>query len=413
MIKNLLKKKAVLFTFLSSVASGINYISLIIYGRVFNVEQYANIMAFQSFLSMVATLMIPIQIMVCKEVAKDKGCSSKASDAVSLALLLSVIESVLLLVCAVNIMHYLDLVSYLEYVLFVILVFVNNIYNVIIGIVQGRQDFSFLGWLSIALYSLRLAISVLLGYLGIGPMAVIIGFGLAEIVLIFVLIPKISNSWTVSSVIGFKFEKARICDYLFLLVLNGIVSLYMNGGDILLGKMYSFQKELGFYSVASNLAKISIFLIASPISTVLLPKVVACGDNVKKQYNYFFISEGITCVISMLYSGLLLLLSKDIIAVLYGNNYSGAGEYIIPNVVFSITLGMFFVFYQFVIAKDMIKVFTFVSATIGLVLIILVVAIRVKLMTIPLIMSGAMFFSITVILFVEGIKKHNRFTITN
>ena len=392
------KNKAVLFTLLSGVASGINFISLIIFGRVFSVEDYGVVTTFQAFVSNVAVFMTPIQVMICKEISDKNREGLLIREYIMMAFYISIIECLALVIGFVPLMNYLHFVYVLEYVLFITLIFANNTYTMTVGMAQGRQDFILLGVVNILLYSVKMLIGIFLGLMGIGPMAVIIGFLVAEIICILLLLSRLRIVFMYLKKADENTGGNTLSNYLWVLVLYTIVSMYMNSGDLLLGNIYCSQREIGLYSVAINLAKISVFLIATPVATILLPKVVAYNDNKKRQRAILLKAESITLFISAAYGFVFGVFSGWIIPTLYGKEYADASVYVLPCILFSSTLGMYWVFYQYAVVTDIMKAFTVVSACIGALMIVFIICVRLDLKLIPVVMIIAMVLSVFSIL---------------
>ena len=382
------------YTVMSIVASGVNFLTLIIFGRVFTVEDYGIVTMLQALVANIAVFMIPLQIMVCKNIADNTR--NRVEILFSYVWVVNCAEVICMILTASYMAKYLHFDGIVEYMLFIGLVFSNNIYTFLVGIVQGEQDFLLLGKAGIVLYMVKLVLGVVLGYCGLGPTAVIIGFAMAEIICILMMRVKIRLVLKDRKCVLHLIDKDLIRSYLWTLVLYVIVSLYMNNGDLLLGNRYCSKDEMGLYSVAINLSKISVFLIATPIATILLPKVVAIDKERREQRKLLFIAEGITFGISVLYGIIFNGLSGVVIPLLYGKEYAGASEYVLPCLLFSTVLGMFWVFYQYVVATDGAKMFTVITALLGAIAVMMVMQLHVSIGTIPVVMAGAMVLTIVI-----------------
>lgn len=385
------------YTAMSIVASGVNFLTLIIFGRVFSVEDYGIVTMLQALVANIAVFMIPLQILVCKNIADNTR--DRVGGLFNYVWVVNCAEVICMILTASYIAKYLYFDGILEYMLFIVLVFSNNIYTFLVGIVQGEQDFLLLGKEGIVLYMVKLVLGVVLGYCGLGPTAVIIGFAMAEIICILMMRVKIRLVLKDRKGVLHLIDKDLIRSYLWTLVLYVIVSLYMNNGDLLLGNLYCSKAEMGLYSVAINLSKISVFLIATPIATILLPKVAAIDKERREQRKLLFIAEGITFGISVLYGIIFNGLSGVVIPLLYGEEYVGASEYVLPCLLFSTVLGMFWVFYQYVVATDGAKLFTVITALLGTIAVMIVMQFHVSIGAIPVVMTGAMVLTIVISVF--------------
>ena len=57
------------YTILCMAASGINMLTLILFGRVFTVAEYGIVTTLQAMVTNIAILMTPLQIMLCRTIA--------------------------------------------------------------------------------------------------------------------------------------------------------------------------------------------------------------------------------------------------------------------------------------------------------------------------------------------------------
>ena len=257
------KNPSVQYTLMSIAASGINFLTLIIWGRVFSVEDYGSITTLQAFLSNIAVFVTPLQIMLCKAMAMHTTEKDKiVTDLLHIMFMIYLAELFFMIATARMLINYLHFAGGIEIFLFGSLVFLNNSYIVLNGIVQGKQDFILLGRTNLVLYVLKMLLSTSSGLHFSGPLAVMFGFAAAECVCIILIIGKYKDIFRqLFSSHKFRIDLSVLKNYFWMFVLYMIVSLYMNNGDLLLGNLYCSQEEIGFYSVAISLSKISIFFI--------------------------------------------------------------------------------------------------------------------------------------------------------
>ena len=396
-ILNILKRSSIKYTCLAALASGINFFTLIIFGRIFSVKEYGAITTMQAMVANVAVLMTPLQIMMCKTIADAKFEKKVFDTIVSLVVTINGMLLLLLLVIMHYMSSYLHFSNVMEYITFVALVIANNIYIVLSGVVQGKQKFVLLGLAGVILYGAKLLISVLLELRGLGLIAAIVGFFSAELMCIVVICV---NMYEVLKDSGFKYrfylDLKTIKMFFATILLYVVVSFYMNNGDLILGNIYINQTRIGLYSVAINLAKISVFLIATPIATIILPKVVAYGEDKKKQKRTLLMAEGITLVVSLAYGVFFVLFKDIIIKKLYGPTYYNATRYVFNCVLFSTILGVFWVFYQYAFATDLMKIFTIVALAMGLLEVIIILITQMPLEMIPVLMSVGMILTMVI-----------------
>lgn len=400
-LKLFLHNSSIQYTFMAIFASGVNFLTLIIWGRIFSVEDYGAATTLQAVISNIAIFVTPLQIMLCKTTAMySAGKTTNKDDMINIMAFIHIVELTCMLIAMGALKNYLHLAGYFDFFLFVCLTVSNNIYTMINGIVQGKQDFLLLGQTNILLYSLKMILSVLFGVCGLGISAVMIGFIIAEIVCVGCIIKKIWDVLTYhTDQFQFHISKNIAKEYIWMLILYLIVSLYMNNGDLLLGNLYCGREKIGLYSVAINLSKISIFLIATPVATVLLPKVAAIKNNSVTQRKFLIVAEAVTFGVSVLYGIGFCLFGPRVICLLYGEAYDGASAYLVPCMFFSVMLGIFWVFYQYAMAVDLMRAFAVVTAVIGMVLVVWILTAQPEIEVIPAAMTAAMGITIVIVLF--------------
>ncbi|ADL33142.1 polysaccharide biosynthesis protein [Butyrivibrio proteoclasticus B316] len=400
-----LRKSPLTYSMLVAIASAINFFTLIIFGRVFSVEDYGVVSTLQAAVTNLGVLVIPIQIIVCKSIAEDKKESRDVYNAISLFILVNILITLVMVFGSKILMQYLHFEKLVVYVLFAFLVITNNVFLLLNGVLQGKQLFIPLGTCTIIFYVVKLAIGWGLGIIGNGYQAVIVGMAFSELVCIWYLLSSIKGARRHWKNYEFGLDQEVLKSFAWTLLLYAVVSLYLNNGDLLLGNLYCSKTEMGLYSVAINLAKISYFLIASPIATMIMPKIAHNYENVRKQGKILLFAEVITFVLMLVYSIVFCLLGGTLIEVLYGKNYIESASYIAPCAGFSIVLGMFWIFYQYAVVTSLIKSFSIITAIVGGVYGIGVVLYKPNIGYIPIGMSIVMVLSVFLSIIYLRVKK--------
>ncbi len=392
----MLGNRSVQYTILCMAASGINMLTLILFGRVFTVAEYGIVTTLQAMVTNIAILMTPLQIMLCRTIAgKAADSREKQEKTVSLVILLNIGEAVILAAAVLPLMRYLHLTQVLDYVLFVLLVIANNVFLIMNGMAQGKQAFLLLGWATIALYGVKMILGVGLGMAGIGPTAMLVGFIAGEIaalaILVFCLRKKLQGRAG-----GFRIRTggATVREYLRIMIVYFVVSLYMNNGDLLLGTSFNSEEAIGLYSVAITLSKLSVFLIATPLATMLLPKVAEAKEDPGRQRKYLLQYEQIAVGLAVACGAALIIGARWLIPLLYGEKYRDAAQYMTACAVFSTVLSGFWVFYQYTMATELEKPFVRTAVAVGVVMIVGILALQPVIGVIPLIMTGAMILTV-------------------
>lgn len=398
-IKKFINIPSIKYTCMSVLASGLNFITLIIWGRIFSIEDYGIATTLQAFVVNISTFMIPLQVMACTFLAGDpKQKDREIKSIVSIFVFVNILELFLMSIAMEKVMNFLSFNGLMQMVLFIVLVFFYNSYTLLIGFAQGEQDFILLGEAGIILYFAKMLISVLLSAFVNGPSAVVVGFMVAVIVCVALLMKTIIRLVRLPrNLYEIKIEKDIIRQYVWIVILYMIVSLYMNNGDLLLGNLYCSKVELGLYSAASGLSKISFFAIATPIATIILPQMAACQGDRRKQNGILMKAEIVTFCGSLFYGVCFWALGGWLILLIYGKAYTGAEKYILPCVIFSIVLGMFWVFYQYTLAVDLTKRFTVMTAITGALAIAYILNMKGDLRCISIVMTMAMIVAMVIL----------------
>lgn len=395
------KNISVKYTFLSLLASGINLITIVVFGRVFSVPEYGIITTLQAAVSNISVIMIPLQIIICKKVSCENGHKKEGLYEIIIFFCVSnLIITLLMIIFGRMAISFFNLTRIFDYIVFIVLIILYNLFLVLNGVVQGKSRFLLLGWTSVILYSVKMVFGILLGVTGMGPVAVLISFLVAIVICIYIYIKKmplkveiIEDQWMK------KEDWTIVSDIIKASIVNLMVSFYMNNGDLLLGRLYLSEEVLGQYSVAINLSKIGVFLIAAPVATLILPKIAACGHDKKAQRHLIIIAETVVLIISCGYSVFLWAFSSYIIRVLYGIRYMDSIKYITPCIIFSIILGVFWVYYQYAFATDRLKLFSIITLVSSFAVIAIILYNRVDLSYIPLYLSFGMIFSMGISFF--------------
>ncbi len=406
-IKEFIGKFPLTYNILVAVASAINFVTLIIFGRVFSVKDYGIITTLQAVVTNLGVLVIPLQIILCKNIAEGKTGGKEVNNAISLYLLVNCLLFGGMLFWKKALLTYLHFESSRVYGAFVILALVNNLFVILNGVLQGKQLFVQLGFCTIIFYLLKLALGTVLGIIGTGYISVIVGMLIAELVAILYIFARLKGLSDFEIKYKFCIYKEGITGFCWTLILYAVVSLYINNGDLIFGNMYCSEEEIGLYAVAINLAKISYFLISAPIATVIMPKIAQYHEKTTLRRHIIIKAEIISLILTSIYGIFFMILSRFLIEILYGEAYSRANEYAFPCVIFSIVLGGFWIFYQYAVVTSLLKSFSVITAFIGFLFGGGILYFKPDISIIPLVMSAVMVLSVLcTILFNKLVNKY-------
>ncbi len=396
-IKRILFSQSFLYTVLAAIASFVNFVTLIIFGRLFSVEEYGIINTFQVTAANFGVIMMPIQMMLCKEIAAGNSNKVRRDVYITFIIALNTIVLIVMILGERILANYLNIKNTGIYLLYVILVIFNNLFLVFNGVLQGIQHFVLLGIISIVFYVGKLILGIGLYRIGMGAEAVIVAFLSAQIICVSLMIGSIHHETKDSYSFNVVMDKEIIGAYIWSLLLYFIVSLYTNNGDLILGNIYCDKKDIGLYSVAINISKIVYYLVATPTATLLLPKI-AKQNNLNYRLKLLIKAEFITIFASSIYALFFTKFGSIVIELLYGQEYKGSSIYLGSCIFCSSIMGGFWIFYQYAIGTSLIKVFTVVSVAIGVIAVAMVIILKPLLLAIPLILGAAMIMTIIIVL---------------
>lgn len=397
-----LRWPSVQYVLLSAIASGINYLTNILYGRMLTTEEYGIAATMLAFVSNICVFMSPMQMTICTLIAGKQKSDDNLNDAIIISCIINFVTVLCMGIFEFYLRRYLSIRKVSDYIIVIIAVLFVNLFTMATGIVQGQQKYIMLGMLMIGAYGIKIAVSVPLVKNGVGPIASMIGGSIGWFVCaLIVIIENWDKAKDNLAKLRLHVSKENILYYLWSLVLLIVVSAYMNSGDLLIGNVYNSKEIIGLYSVASTVAKISVFLIATPISSILLPKLVTLNNSAQQQKKLIAYGELIVVVGMFIYGVLINWKGKEIICFLYGNQYAQADVYILPATIFAIIEGVFYTFYQYKVARGKLRRFTIVTVLLGGAGIVCSLLMKLPIQHIVLVLAGAMMMSIVISLLLE------------
>jgi len=126
-----------------------------------------------------------------------------------------------------------------------------------------------------------------------------------------------------TSNISFQFDFSYLkksAGYSFFAYLSCLFSYLLLRADIIIAKMYLTDAAVGQYSLAVNMSDMIGIVIAS-ISSLLVPRLAAIQDNIKRKKSFFRLFGGSGLFIFGI-SAVVFLLAEPVIFLLYGQEYA-------------------------------------------------------------------------------------------
>lgn len=185
------------------------------------------------------------------------------------------------------------------------------------AVLQGLQEFKWLGWNNAIEGLAKLGVGILLVMLGFGvngallafPVAFLVSF-LFSFIVIFSLTKKKQDSFDTKPIFAYSYP-----------ILLALVSLTLfHTVDVFLVKHFFSNTEAGLYSAVSILGKI-IFYASISVSLVMFPKVTELAAKKKETKGLLYKSLLIVLLIGAFITLAYFIFPSLIISILFGNDY--------------------------------------------------------------------------------------------
>ncbi|MDD6632993.1 MAG: oligosaccharide flippase family protein [Lachnobacterium sp.] len=329
------ERNSIIVFALTMIANVCNYCFQIIVGKMMLVEEYAQV---NTILAIVSIFSIPTTIitMICARYIALNYAEKNEENIISvmkilmkMVFVMGMIVAVILLVGGRMISSVFGLYSskYLAGVF--IVTFVNMVYAITTGSLQGMKKFVPYGVQSIATAGGKVVFSVAFILIGWSVGGVIAGIIIGIIIAIAIGVKYIYR-YIISAIKNNNPNNIDINEFfrfaLGTLVAQGCV-IALTNGDVLLVKAYFSDTEAGLYSSAMVIGKIAMYVSSAVIAT-LFPTVVEQherGNDTTPLFRKAMLYGGgvaVLCAIGMVLFG------KLVIGILFGTKYLQAIEYL-------------------------------------------------------------------------------------
>jgi O-antigen/teichoic acid export membrane protein len=206
------------------------------------------------------------------------------------------------------------------------LVLVSLMGPMFLGLLQGRQDFFWMGWAAILGGILRFAAAVVLVLaltLGAAGMmaGALIGVGLATLVGIW----RTRDLWTLP---GEKFGGLNLLRQITPLLLGFGACQFMFTSDTMFTKAYFTGDEMAPYVAAGTLSRSLLWLVL-PLAAVMFPKIVHASAKSEKTNLFNLVVLG-TAVLSICGALGLWLVGPVMVKIVYTSNYVAETTRLLP-----------------------------------------------------------------------------------
>ena len=313
------------------VAGGIlGYLFQIIMGRMLSVSEYGIFSALMAMIVVIRAPMTTLSMIISRRVStyrseQDNGKLGYLFYWINRKLLLIAVVLIVLVVFNIKPLQNFLLIekSAHLYLLLIILLIafpqaVNNAY------LQGLQYFKWLSVSGVLATLLKIIITVILIYFGLGVAGALGGVIFSTFIILIltyvVLRPSLSkNNASISNTTHLLFKSAMP------VLLANVAFAVMTQIDMVLVKYYFSEQEVGIYAAASILGK-AVMYLPGGIAMALFPMVAENHASGKSSAHLMFQAVGVTALLSLTGALFYYFFADSIIVLLYGNDYKEAAN---------------------------------------------------------------------------------------
>ena len=317
--------------FVGGVAGGIlGYLFQIIMGRMLSVSEYGIFSALMAMIVVIRAPMTTLSMIISRRVStyrseQDNGKLGYLFYWINRKLLLIAVVLIVLVVFNIKPLQNFLLIekSAHLYLLLIILLIafpqaVNNAY------LQGLQYFKWLSVVGVLATLLKIIITVILIYFGLGVAGALGGVIFSTFIILIltyvVLRPSLSkNNASISNTTHLLFKSAMP------VLLANVAFAVMTQIDMVLVKYYFSEQEVGIYAAASILGK-AVMYLPGGIAMALFPMVAENHASGKSSAHLMFQAVGVTALLSLTGALFYYFFADSIIVLLYGNDYKEAAN---------------------------------------------------------------------------------------
>lgn len=336
-IKKLFSNSFVIFVG-TVIGSLFSYLFNMMMGRLLGPEQYGELIALMSLMTIVAAGGAAITIISMKyssdyfnskEFSKLKKFIFSFSKIVLLIGILLVLLGIAFSSFLSNFLSGVDRIS-------LILILFNLIFGFLIvlnkGALQGLQKFLSVSLIGSLEMFLRFSLGMILVYLG---------YQLNGAILAIVLATALAYSftfWPMKKVLfqkngvrkQSKIDTKEILSYSWPTIMATLLLVFGLNFDVIIIKHYFEPEQAGMYAAISTVAKI-IFYLTGPIATVMFPMISENISKKVKHYRLFLLSIIMTLIASLVVLGIYTVMPGKVVGLLYGNDYVDF-YYLLPEI---------------------------------------------------------------------------------
>jgi O-antigen/teichoic acid export membrane protein len=332
-LKTFIWNNAIVFILLNS-GGALNYIFQIILGRSFSPDEYGS---FNSLLATSALITTPITILhlvfsrFIAGIKEYKLQQIKILLTKSFKVILAIVFCVVLIgfFSAQWLKSFLHIESTLLIFFMLVAASLSPFQQVLLSVCEGMQRFFALGIMSAGGALSRLLFALLFVVIlrwGVEGGLLALSFATSSAVAYGIWqLQDVFKSHPVELPSNSFLEMARFSIPSFLMITMVAV---MSNIDIILVRHYCPPDQAGYYATATILGRIAFFLPSSLLS-VLFPSVAKATASGSKDNHYFWVSLGLTSILSGVVVLVFFIAGQSIIQLVYGDQYYSAAPMLI------------------------------------------------------------------------------------
>jgi len=405
------EKYSIITFILTMLGSISNYFFQIVMGRMLDIDRFGILNSLYSFHTIISIPISVILIVVSKYVSENKALNRNVNSLLKIFFFYVSVFLIFYLSCGIAlsgfIASFINVESKILVSFFIIAAGFGFILAVTIGGLQGEKKFFAFGIVNLIVPLTKLFGSIIFVLLGFELNGIILALILGNFLSILLGLCFLKFDFRPSpEKISFKIS-VKALKFVWITFLVNVGMSILTNIDIIIVKHYFTDEITGFYSVASILGKIILYISAS-IVLVMFPFITEASvkkDDVNKILKKALLYGGGLSVLCALG---LNVLTKQVILILFGSKYIDSAIYILPVSLWIIVISFINILTSYFLAINYAKLLS-ASLAIGcLVSFILFYFIHAEILQIIYILA-AVSFGILITAILSVFIRNNRF----
>jgi len=327
------EKYSIIIFLLTILGNISNYFFQIVMGRMLDVERFGIFNSLNSFFVIIAMPTSVVLLVVSKYVSENKASGGNVNSLLKKFFFYVFIFMICFVSCGIIlsgiIASFINVENKIWISFIIIAVGIGLILSVTTGGLQGEKKFIAFGIVSLIFPLTKLFGSIIFILLGLELNGIILSLILGNLFSIFLSLCFLKFDIKHShKKISLKIS-VKALQFVWITFLVNVCMTILTNIDVIIVKHYFTDETTGFYSVASILGKMILYISAS-IVLVMFPFITEAAvkkDDVNRILKKALLYGG---GLSALCAIMLNVLSKQVILILFGKKYQESAIYILP-----------------------------------------------------------------------------------